>query len=275
MKIEKINENQIRCTLNRADLEDREIKLSELAYGTEKAKDLFREMMQQASHQFGFEADNIPLMVEAIPLSPDCIVLIITKVEDPEELDSRFSKFSPTDDMEEIDGFDSTPDDFLPGIDEISNMFRNFKDELVSKIEEHTGRKVIEIEAKSAPAKVAEPEKNAPTEEKKADALPPNFTKLVKIFSFSSLKPLCDAAKIVGDLYHGVNTLYKGVGEHDASYYLLIHPEADAPENFSKVCNVLSEFGRTENSSYAYEAYFKEHCPVLIAEDALQKLSEV
>ena len=37
MKIEKVNENQIRCTLTREDLAERQIKLSELAYGTEKA----------------------------------------------------------------------------------------------------------------------------------------------------------------------------------------------------------------------------------------------
>ena len=36
--------------------------------------------------------ENIPLMIEAIPSSSDSIVLIITKVEDPEELDTRFSK---------------------------------------------------------------------------------------------------------------------------------------------------------------------------------------
>lgn len=38
MKIEKINDNQIRCTLTSDDLASREIKLSELAYGTDKAK---------------------------------------------------------------------------------------------------------------------------------------------------------------------------------------------------------------------------------------------
>ncbi len=96
MKIEKINENQIRCTLTRADLEDRHLKISELAYGTEKAKSLFHDMMQQAAFEFGFEADDIPLMIEAIPSSSDSIVLIITKVEDPEELDTRFSKFAPS-----------------------------------------------------------------------------------------------------------------------------------------------------------------------------------
>ena len=68
MKIEKVNDHQIRCTLTREDLADRELKLSELAYGTEKAKDLFRDMMQQASFEFGFEAEDIPLMIEAIPL---------------------------------------------------------------------------------------------------------------------------------------------------------------------------------------------------------------
>ena len=69
MKIEKINENQIRCTLTRADLEDRHLKISELAYGTEKAKSLFHDMMQQAAFELGFEADDLPLMIEAIPSS--------------------------------------------------------------------------------------------------------------------------------------------------------------------------------------------------------------
>lgn len=67
MKIEKISDNQIRCTLTRADLADRQLQLSELAYGTEKAKSLFRDMMQQAAFEFGFEAEDIPLMIEAIP----------------------------------------------------------------------------------------------------------------------------------------------------------------------------------------------------------------
>ena len=41
MKIEKINDNQIRCTLTREDLENHQIRISELAYGTEKAKKTF------------------------------------------------------------------------------------------------------------------------------------------------------------------------------------------------------------------------------------------
>ena len=39
MKIERISENQIRCTLNDVDLSARNLNLAELAYGTEKAND--------------------------------------------------------------------------------------------------------------------------------------------------------------------------------------------------------------------------------------------
>lgn len=91
MKIEKVNSNQIKCFLNKGDLVSRQIKVSELAYGTEKAQELFRDMMDQASNEFGFDVDNTPLMIEAVPLSADSIMLIITKVENPEELEDRFS----------------------------------------------------------------------------------------------------------------------------------------------------------------------------------------
>ncbi|HCL04187.1 MAG TPA: competence protein, partial [Lachnoclostridium phytofermentans] len=105
MKLEKISDTQIRCTLNKEDLMDRELRISELAYGSDKAKQLFREMMQQAAYEFGFEAEDIPLMIEATPVSADCLVLVITKVEDPDELDTRFSNFTPyasdDDDLEE------------------------------------------------------------------------------------------------------------------------------------------------------------------------------
>ena len=125
MKIEKLNENQIRCTLTHADLAARHLKLSELAYGTEKAKALFRDMMQQASFDFGFEAENIPLMIEAIPSSADSIVLIITKVEDPEELDTRFSKFTPSGDAEPIN---MEALEKLQGAEEFLNLLNKVKE---------------------------------------------------------------------------------------------------------------------------------------------------
>ena len=71
MKIEKVNDHQIRCTLTKADLADRELKISELAYGTEKAKSLFRDMMQQASYELGFEAEDTPCLLYTSPSPRD------------------------------------------------------------------------------------------------------------------------------------------------------------------------------------------------------------
>ena len=80
MKIERINENQIRCILTKEDLENRKIKFSELTYGSEKATDLFRDVMLEANRIYGFETGNQPLMIEAVPMQSGMIVFLITKV---------------------------------------------------------------------------------------------------------------------------------------------------------------------------------------------------
>lgn len=113
MKIERINDKQIKCTLNRADLASRQIRMSELVYGNEKTKGLFQDMMEQASSEVGFEASDLPLMIEAIPVSMDCIVLMITKVEDEDELDSKFSTFTHMDSI-----FKEKKSDFIDSIKE-------------------------------------------------------------------------------------------------------------------------------------------------------------
>jgi adapter protein MecA 1/2 len=89
MKIEKISDAQIRVTLNNTDLQDRDIKLGELAYGSVKAQALFKDMMLKAYEDFGFETENIPLMIEAVPLSAESIMIVVTKVQDPSEIEEK------------------------------------------------------------------------------------------------------------------------------------------------------------------------------------------
>ncbi|MBQ8951621.1 MAG: adaptor protein MecA [Eubacterium sp.] len=94
MKFERLDENKIRCTLTKAELAEKHINLTELAYGTDKAKALFKDLMDKAKEELGFEVDDMPLMIEAIPVKPDSLMLIITKVSNPDEMNSRFSKFA-------------------------------------------------------------------------------------------------------------------------------------------------------------------------------------
>ena len=58
MKLERVSEYQISCTLSGFDLIERDIELNELAYGSKKARRLLREMMQQASSELGFPAGH-------------------------------------------------------------------------------------------------------------------------------------------------------------------------------------------------------------------------
>lgn len=94
MKFERISENQIRCTLSKQDLEENSIQLNELAYGSDKARQLLQDMMQQAKETLGFEVDDAPLMIEAIPVNPDSLILLITKVEkdDDASAESRMER---------------------------------------------------------------------------------------------------------------------------------------------------------------------------------------
>ena len=106
------------------DLSSRNLNLGELAYGSEKARGLFREMIQKASSEFGFEVEDIPLMVEAIPLSSESVMLVITKIEDPEELDTRFSRFSPMND-EPSSSLSELASELLEGAEDFLKLLAN------------------------------------------------------------------------------------------------------------------------------------------------------
>ncbi len=108
MKIEKISDKQIKIFLNQSDLEERDIKLSEFAYGTEKAQILFRDMMEKASEECGFYVDTNKFIIEAIPSSLDSIILIITKVSENEDILDRLGIYKNMSSTNKTDSITST-----------------------------------------------------------------------------------------------------------------------------------------------------------------------
>lgn len=249
MKFEKMNDQQIRCTLTKEDLDARKIKISELAYGTDKARSLFREMMEQASNELDFEADDIPLMIEAIPINSECIVLTVTKVEDPEELDTRFAQFSPSL-LGEDDGNEFAPeltdDDFS---NDILNMFNQLKDAAANASAALGGIK----------------EQNGDADE--------NNLNLSRLFSFDNMSNIISASAAIACEYNGTNSVYKD--PHTGKYLLLINQSGLSLTTFSRICNIISEYGESERSRLATDAYLEEHFELLIGQNAIQKLSRI
>lgn len=261
MKIEKVNDHQIRCTLTKADLADRELKISELAYGTEKAKSLFKDMMQQASYEFGFDAEDIPLMIEAIPLNSECIVLVITKVEDPEELDTRFSKFAPSIHDEDEDNEGNTLDSMLQsiseGADDVLDLFKKIHDtkatDTIAEAADSLTKQTRNKDNAKKPVKVS--------------------VELTRIYSFGSLAQVIRLAHVLSAHYNGKNSLYKN--EKTSSYVLVITQSEHTPQEFNKICNMLSEYGNPEKFVTASEAYMEEHFEPVIKDKAVQSLAMV
>lgn len=199
-------------------------------------------MMQQASFDFGFEADNIPLMIEAIPSSADSIVLIITKVEDPEELDTRFSRFTPSG---ESDPLNIEALEKLEGADEFLNLLNKVK-------EAASGTKTAE-------------------KEKEETHTAPVFS--VRLFSFETLDGVIKAARLIAPAYKGANTLYKdGTG---GVFLLALAPSEHSTNEFNKICNMLSEYGTPEKADSTVLAFLEEHCDIIISANAVQKLSTI
>ena len=248
MKIEKVNDHQIRCTLTKADLADRELKISELAYGTEKAKSLFRDMMQQASLKFGFEAEDIPLMIEAIP-SADSIVLIITKVEDPEELDTRFSKFAPS---SIADAKKKNTPGKLEGAEGLLD--------LLGKVQES-------FEAQAAQTPKAASETSDDNTDKKDSG------NNIRLFSFPVMENVLKAAHLLAPMYHGSNTLYKD--DQEEMYLLALAQSDHSTADFNRICNMLSEYGALESASGATFAFLEEHCETFLSGNAVQQLANI
>ena len=244
MKIEKVNENQIRCTLTKQDLADRQINLRELAYGSEKAKGLFHDMIQQANYEFGFDVSDNPLMVEAIPLSSESLVLLITKVEYPEELDTRFSQFTEAGDEELFSNMGATGNVERKGADDILELFQKIR------------------EAKASPESENAQQTEAPEE------VPEVPADLTKMFEFTTIDQVERLAHVLVNYYNGRNDLFKN--EKKNRFYLVIHKDDHTPEEFNKVCNIICEYAQQKNYNPAVGAYFAEHGNKITGPQALQ-----
>ncbi|MFQ7476452.1 adaptor protein MecA, partial [Anaerotignum sp.] len=58
MKIERVSDTQLKLTLTKADLAERDIKLEDLIRPGEKTQQLFRDIMEQAMEECDFITEN-------------------------------------------------------------------------------------------------------------------------------------------------------------------------------------------------------------------------
>ena len=80
------------------------------------------------------------------------------------------------------------------------------------------------------------------------------------------------AARGLNGYFTGSNTLYKDPS--DDIYKLVIHQSSCSPEEFNKICNILTEYGSGRAFTSSGEAYLAEHGEI-ISSSALLQLSQL
>lgn len=276
MKIEKINENQFRCILSREDLQDRHLHLSELAYGSQKARDFFQDIVLEANKETGFEAEDEPLMIEAIPISEESLILLVTKVENPEELDPRFSNFTPDGEHTGEEPETDTDSSANPFAESVLDVFTQLGNSILGKllgkdalsaltdkkqnVVEGTGTEKTEKKASKRSARKAEEnrERESVTVAKE------------KAFCFPNLERAAAFAKTVRNSFHGNAVLYRH--PTDRSYTLVLLSEGADVQEYNIACNIACEYGtmldraRTGVYEEYYRKVFSEHTIETLAE---------
>ncbi|NLP49564.1 genetic competence negative regulator [Bacillus sp. RO1] len=89
MRLERLNYNKIKIFLTFDDLEDRGLTKEDLWKDSQKVHQLFRDMIDEASAELGFEVSG-SLNVEVYALQAQGMVVIVTSTEH-EELEEEFN----------------------------------------------------------------------------------------------------------------------------------------------------------------------------------------
>ena len=163
-------------------------------------------------------------------------------------VDTRFSKFSPSSQSSDEGELQ------IDGADSIIDIFRKLYE---AKVKSETAKK--KADGKSAEDNTDNvPQTDAPLD-------------LICLYQFPNLDAVIKAAHGLNDYFSGTNTLYQE--SRNSDYLLVVHQSSYTPEEFNKVCNILSEFGKGQRFSRAGETHLQEHAEVIIDRKALQRLN--
>jgi len=233
LQIERISENQIKFILSESDLSQRNMRLNELSYGSEKTQELFREVMDKAMMECDFHThESTPLIIEAIPMPTNSITIIVTKVTGKHDLEARL-------------GHPPSFEDF----NNFLNAARNMAD--------MAGAMTKNQAAGSAFGQVA----GQPDAAEKSKAIGQ------VIYEFENLDQTTAAVSRIADSYIGGSALYK----LDNKFYLTIDNQRRTLTHSQE--NILKEYGRKFSAIEISKTYLTEHGEIIINKNAIGILS--
>ena len=235
MKVERLNENQIRFIFMPQDLADRNININDFVTRPPSGSHgLFQEITSLLQTEYGFATIGTPLMFEAT-MTNDTLSVTVTRV-------------NPADGM---GGFQN----MLGGI--MSQINPNM-------LAGHNG--FVQAHIPNASPNMPHQQAVPPVNPQQMQHRPAE--KGYILYSFDSLDMLASVASRIGNNFTGDSHVYKMEGR----YYLLLKISNVGDYIVKKIESMLCDFGKKELSGPIAYNQMMERGEVIIAEDAVRKL---
>lgn len=246
MKIERIDDNTIKCFISCEEMAEHNVEYTDFLSRTEKAQEFMHEIIRRAHEEVGYKPPKFAFEMQIMLVPEQGMVL-------------TFSEKEPFDihDKGKVDAF-----------------LEHLKD-FVGKLSEHkenleSGGALDELFKAASLAKGNE----QPTK----DEIPVAVDKKTKIdkadeineaiFAFASLAQVMDFADSLPANIRITSELYKMNGD----YFMHITKGGASYDRYSKVCVVALEFAELYRAGNGCDEVLKEYGELLINEKAIKKL---
>ncbi len=250
MRFEKINENKLKIELTKEDLIAHNIKISDIAFGSDNSRKLLHDIMAQAFEELNFEPDNLPLVIEAVPTSGFSINIFITKIQDENELEENLGKVAKQNEKN------------LEGLNLLEKFTNEFEQAFKNKFsEKETGDNPNQKELASN-----KDGNKSPSFQQKSI-----LEKTEIIYKFVSLDDVIDLSHVLKDSYTGKTILYK----HEDVFYLFLNARGYEKVDVVKLRLTLDEFGDFVSTHKVAQGFLNEHGMVILKSDVFKKLGKV
>ncbi len=169
MRFEKINENKVKIELTKEDLIEHNIKLTDIAYGSDNSRKLLHDIMEKAFRELEFETEDVPLIIEAVPTSSFSINVFITKIKNEEDFEKNVDLIAKQNEKNKKN---------LKNLEKLGNEFQKMlEDSLANKTTNSKEESILE--------------------------------KSELVYKLETLDDAIDLSKVLNKNYNGKSTLYK------------------------------------------------------------------
>jgi adapter protein MecA 1/2 len=245
MQIDKISDDEIRCTLSGEDLKAGKIDIKSLAYGTRDEKELISRILAEAEHSCGFYIrDGDRYKAEIIPLAGGSL-----------EVDVNYRP-------------SVIPAGNVGKTDAVSGLSAALHSLLHEAGEEDGGDS-----AGGAAGEETSGKEEADSMDQNRNDSVRDFVRLNRMFVFPSISKAHEAAAAIPG-FSGDSALYQS--SEDGSYHLILTmKDRKAIEDEQKSLITLSEYATQEVVTPSKLQSLSEHGTLLIPEHAVEKLAQI